>query len=267
MSKLQNHANQGWVMDTNRIKYELPTYFPQGSDGAKLSGKDHVGRGIQNDFTGRLLSSILYDWEDESVRVALRSGTDAKVLLNNNYFYRCFYAGLKGNPERIEKGFLRSGLLLKVWCAIFTSPSSAEDIDDTENNVPDSSEPPAKRKKASKKGTRGNVATLCHLEGQVTPRTIAYAAVMLHFNLTDATTWQEDYCGVSYPALWNFIVDFFEAPSDPASKQQVDDLLDWWAKKVFPHSAKGPEAKGTTANSRKLLAAQRAAHRSEPEVA
>ncbi|KAK0442561.1 hypothetical protein EV421DRAFT_1736078 [Armillaria borealis] len=263
MSKLQNHANQGRVTDTNRIKSELPSYFLKDSEGAKLSGKDCAGRGIQNDFTGQLLSSILHDWEDEGVRLALRTGTDATVSLNNNNFYRCFYAGLKGNPDRIEKGFLRSGLLLKVWCAIFTSPSSAEDIDDTENNALDSSEPPTKHKRASKKSTRGNVATLCRLEGQVTPRTIAYAAVMLHFNLTDATAWQEEYCGVSYLALWNFIVDFFEAPSDAETKQQVNDLLAWWTKKAFPHSANGPEAKGAMANSRKLLAAQRAAQ-SEP---
>lgn len=209
----------------------------------------------------------MHDWEDDSVRLALRTGTDPSISLNNNYFYRCFYAGLDGKPERIEKGFLKSGLLLKVWCAIFTSPSSAEDVDNAENDDPQSSQPPIKRTKAGKKSTRGNVATLCRLEGQVTPRTIAYAAVMLHFNLTDATTWQEEYCGVSYPALWNFIVDFFEAPADPGSKQRVNELLAWWTKKAFPHSAKGPEAKGAMANSRKLLAAQRAAQFERAAVA
>ncbi|SJL07246.1 uncharacterized protein ARMOST_10589 [Armillaria ostoyae] len=105
---------------------------------------------------------------------------------------------------------------------------------------------------------RGNVATLCHLVGQVTSCTIAYVAVMLHFNLTDATAWQEEYCSVSYLALWNFIVDFFKVPSDAETKQQVNDLLVWWIKKAFPHSANGPEAKGAMANSRKLLAAQHA---------
>ncbi|SJL07245.1 uncharacterized protein ARMOST_10588 [Armillaria ostoyae] len=144
MSKLQNHANQGRVTDMNCIKSELPSYFPKDSEGAKLSGKDHAGRGIQNNFTGQLLSSILHDWEDEGVCLALHTGTNATVSLNNNNFYQCFYAGLKGNPDRIEKGFLRSGLLLKVWCAIFTSPSSAEDIDNIENNALDSSEPPTK---------------------------------------------------------------------------------------------------------------------------
>ncbi|KAK0183721.1 hypothetical protein F5146DRAFT_1147316 [Armillaria mellea] len=178
---------------------------------------------LRNDFMGHLLSSILYDWEDESVWVTLCSG----------------------NLQRIEKGFLWSGLLLKVWCAIFMSPSSAEDTDDTENNMLDCSDLPVKHRKGNKKGMRGSVAMLCHLEGQVTLQMIAYAAVILHFNLTDATTWQEDYCS---------------GPSDPASKQQVNDLLDWWTKKVFPHSVKGPEAKGATANSRKLLAAQCAAH-------
>ncbi len=67
----------------------------------------------------------------------------------------------------------------KTWAAIFTSPSSTERIEDNENDAPDSSRPAKKRKGTNKKVTKSNVASLCRLDGQVTPRTIAYAAVMV----------------------------------------------------------------------------------------
>ncbi len=52
-----------------------------------------------------------------SVRTAYRSGTDPNITMASNYFCRCFYAGGKGDPSNLEKGFLRSKLLLKVCCA------------------------------------------------------------------------------------------------------------------------------------------------------
>lgn len=64
---------------------------------------------------------------------------------------------------------------LQVYSAIFTSPSSAE-------NVGDEKEVPVAKK--SKKATKACVAKLINMDGKVTGRTIAYAAVMVrHLSL------------------------------------------------------------------------------------
>jgi hypothetical protein len=73
--------------------------------------------------------------------------------------------------------------LLKVYKSIFTSPSSAADDRESENE----NEAPSKAAKLSqsrKKVTKRNVASKLHMNDKVTPRSIAYAAVQvidLHF--------------------------------------------------------------------------------------
>jgi hypothetical protein len=98
----------------------------------------------------------------------------------------------------VERGFLRSGLLVKesnfssvnhldsiltynqTFCAIFTSPFSSEAFDEQE-----SEEGPTRKKQkpaSQKKATKTNVATLLHMEGKVTPRAIAYTATLVWFS-------------------------------------------------------------------------------------
>ena len=60
----------------------------------------------------------------------------------------------------------------------------------------------------------------------------------LHFNLTNASQWVEERFGVSYPALYNFIIDYFEG-FDPSTEEgqlakvQCDALLHWYNEYVF----------------------------------
>ena len=63
---------------------------------------------------------------------------------------------------------------LQVYSAIFTSPSSVE-------NVNDENQPPVAKKRKSQKATKAPVAKLMNMEGKVTGRSIAYAAVMVSF--------------------------------------------------------------------------------------
>jgi len=179
---------------------------------------------------------------------------------------------------------------LQTYCAIFTSPSSSEAFEE------ETEEGPCRKKQktmSQRKATKRNVATLLRMEGKVTPRTIAYAAVLVRstnlfvfpvslkqlqlvFNLTSATQWTEEYNGFNFPAFYNFIVDFFEEASGTQAKRRVEKLLAWWTKymplvfhrmevlmngyrQVFPHHV------ATTSNSRKSrtkLAFQHAARES-----
>jgi len=74
-------------------------------------------------------------------------------------------------------------MLIQVYKAIFTSPSSARDISEEDDGAENM--PPAKsqRTSSSNKPTRRNVASKVNLNDKVTPRSIAYAAVQVGFML------------------------------------------------------------------------------------
>lgn len=56
---------------------------------------------------GKLLTSLY------SIRAKIRDSIDGHSA-SNNYWVRCLYEGEKGDPEDVEKGFLKSTLLVKV---------------------------------------------------------------------------------------------------------------------------------------------------------
>ncbi|KAJ7235690.1 hypothetical protein C8J57DRAFT_1728558 [Mycena rebaudengoi] len=228
-------------------------------------------RGIQHDIAGGLLSQIEHDWHrtkrvfalhlfaldvaDESsrrIREELRSlapGPDAAVI-NSSFYCRLFYADFDGDPEAVETGFLQSRYL--GFKAVFTAPSSAEKDENT---------PPMKKlKTAAEKSTRRCVADILNMNGKVTGRSVAYVAILEHFSLTNATSWVNQYYGISYSQMYNFIVDYFEAPrAGTAAKQRADKLLEWWNKQIFPGHAASAATQRTAASSAAKLRAQRAA--------
>jgi hypothetical protein len=140
------------------------------------------------------------------VRSKLRAGDEHYDWLTSNHA-RAFYANYKADPEHLERGFLKSALLvkvrdlncnyfvftftfflarlLKVYKSIFTSPSSAADVADDYGSEREN-EPPLKATKLSqsrKKATKRNVASKLHMNDKVTPRSIAYATVLVLFDL------------------------------------------------------------------------------------
>ncbi|KAF9056174.1 hypothetical protein BJ165DRAFT_1522119 [Panaeolus papilionaceus] len=239
IAQLQKGGNNGRSEDVRRLKTEVGGWLNAAfSPSIPFCTKTRTGRGIQNDITGALLCPIEYDWNDEKTATAT-----ALVV-----WWVCW------DPEDVENQFLRSNLLVKSFCVIFTSPTSADSFEDVESE----NGPVRKKSRASasqKKATKANVANLLHMNGIVTSRSIAYAAVLLAFSLTDAVQWVDVYNGFAYPALWDFIVDYFDAPEDDASKKRADDLLLWWNKQVFPeHAASSTNSK----KSRDKLKMQRA---------
>lgn len=126
---------------------------------------------------------------------------------------------------------------------IFTAPSSARGNLDAEP-IP---EPRGKRKTMPSK--RPPVAIQLGMDGQVTTRAIAYAAVQvchfphrpswltlsskLHFALCDADHWAPYYNGFNYEEFHEFIIDFFEADQTPEGKAASKELYSWWNRYVF----------------------------------
>ncbi|KAF9783394.1 hypothetical protein BJ322DRAFT_1008007, partial [Thelephora terrestris] len=223
-ARLLDCANNARSDDTARVKPNIANLLNNRANNPAsppLDLETRDTRGLQNDFTGRLICPIKYDWEDPVVRAKIRDCVDGHNA-SDDYWLRCLYEGEKGDPEDVEKGFLKSALLVKTFQMIFTSPSSARGNFDAEP-VPEHRE---RRKKAPSK--RPPVAEQPRMDGQVTTRSIAYVAVQLHFALCDATHWMNHYNGFNYEEFYEFIIDFFEADQTPEGKAALTELLNWW---------------------------------------
>ncbi|KAJ3975900.1 hypothetical protein EV361DRAFT_959110 [Lentinula raphanica] len=201
-------------------------------------------RGLQNDITGRLLCPVEFDWDDPVVRAAVRA-------FSSEYDFaisarpRCLYKDEIFDSNDPDNGYLQSYLLVQVYRLIFTSPSSTKDQPEDVENLPASS-----KKKKTGASYRGNVAQIIHMN-EVKPRSIAYAAIHLHFALTDAPYWNPGYHGFNYLDLWNFIVDFFEDPGDDEEEKRSKELLEWWNNRIFEGTRSAANSRGTKMISRK----------------
>lgn len=54
------------------------------------------------------------------------------------------------------------------------------------------------------------------------------AFIKLHFSLTNAAHWMNDYDGFNYEEFYEFIIDFFEADQSAEGKAAATELYTWW---------------------------------------
>ncbi|KAK7437936.1 hypothetical protein VKT23_018371 [Stygiomarasmius scandens] len=234
-----------------------------------LDRMSRVGRGLTHDVTGWFICPVDLDWNDPVIRSDLR--TLVKSVVGDSklpFFFHVLYHDEKGDPENPLKGWLQGPLLVKMLCMIFKSASSVgEEVvdgnvalnstDDEDNNmqVTPSYQPSSKRRKP----TRKNVAQILNIDA-VTPRMIAYAAVMLRFALSDVAGWGSDR-SFPYESFYNAIIDFFEdVELDSEDELRNKKLLAWWNKTVFPPTDASLSASTKPLKDfRNVLKAQRAA--------
>ena len=96
------------------------------------------------------------------------------------------------------------------------------------------------------------MASKLHLNGKVTPWSVAYAAVQVYVYVMvsyivlclSVTASSISTCKLRVPGLWFMVdstimdyitvVDFFENTLGPATRKHAQDLLNWWSMWVFP---------------------------------
>ncbi|KAG1868510.1 hypothetical protein F4604DRAFT_1682421 [Suillus subluteus] len=109
------------------------------------------------------------------------------------------YEKYTANADNLEEGLFKGGILVKAYKAVFTSPSSAKDV---EGNG-DSADISANNRRAQKSHhglkVKKHVTHIIKMK-KVTPRSIAYIAC--------------------------------QVPGQSA-QCRVDQLLEWWTRKVF----------------------------------
>ncbi|KAF7368191.1 hypothetical protein MVEN_00138200 [Mycena venus] len=239
LSALRSGSRNARSDDTKNVREAIVPWlvaaFPELSP--TLDPDSRENRGIYHDDLGRLLCPVEFDWNDQSVRTAIREG-DPNYLITAGSWWAGLYPPGKFDPVRPEAHLFTNVLLLKTYKFIFTSPLSMKTMPkDKEISTlspthrGSGSRPRTKPKKLGSKSKR-NVAAIVGLR-TVTGRSIAYAAVQYRVALSDANHWDDQDGGFDYREFYNNIVEYFEFPPGPVARNEVARLLDWWNTNVF----------------------------------
>ncbi|KAG0696984.1 hypothetical protein DFH29DRAFT_1004123 [Suillus ampliporus] len=192
---------------------------------------DKHHRGFVNDACGKLLCPAEWSWEDANVRAGIRDHTTAFIVSENSWPL-FMYQNYEADADNLERGLMKSKFLVMGFKAIFTSPSSADEVDGEGNGADIIENNRCAHRQSDQHKVKTCVASIIGMR-KVTPHAIAYAACQIRFALSSITSWRTMDGDFDYELFWNIIVDFFEDPPGPAARDRVDELLEWWTRKVF----------------------------------
>ncbi|KAH6897566.1 hypothetical protein BKA70DRAFT_1438169 [Coprinopsis sp. MPI-PUGE-AT-0042] len=195
--------------DTKSLKSVIVDWItpPNGALMPPLQRNIKTDRGFYHNRTGELLCPVNLDWNDPKVREGLRSGD---IVPTGDQWPRFLYQNHTFNPEDAWEGLLRGGLLVSAFKHVFTSPSSVN-----------SKEPRA---------TRSCNARL-HGMGSVTVASIAYIAAQVGFGLSSSPVFSRTDLITDSESFYVSIITLLE---DPEEQDEVQELLKWWDRQVFP---------------------------------
>ncbi|KIY51866.1 hypothetical protein FISHEDRAFT_70362 [Fistulina hepatica ATCC 64428] len=191
-----------------------------------LEFKSRNNRGLSHDRCGYLLSSILHDFNNPEIAANIRAyHADYRL----NFFCRVLYQNETGDPTNVEAGFLQGALLVKTAQHILTSPSSVRSSED-QNSPPGG----PFGSTSSRSPTRSDTASILKMDNKMTPRAIAFCAVVLVMNLFNMQTWPANgrFQGFNFREFYYFIIDYLE-PAKMLDRPRSQRLLDWWSRAVF----------------------------------
>ncbi|KAG2751878.1 hypothetical protein P692DRAFT_20726326 [Suillus brevipes Sb2] len=222
----------------------------------RLDLDDKHCRGFANDACGRLLCPTELDWNNAAVKAGIRNRADGHIVTDLS-FPAFLYEKYTANVDDLEQGLFKGKILVQAYKAVFTSPSSAKDIEGDGDGADVIQNNRRARRSFSGIKVKKHVAHIIKMR-QVTPRSIAYIACQVRFALSAVTSWRSVDGDFDYVQFYGTIVDFFERPPGRPARQRVDKLLDWWTRKVFGHRGRDDISEATKANlSVNALARQR----------
>ncbi|KAG1783331.1 hypothetical protein EV702DRAFT_959376 [Suillus placidus] len=174
-----------------------------------LHRNSKIDRGFNHELTGSLLCPAGLDWHDAETREKLCSG---EILVCGDQWPVFLYANHTYDAEDLWCGLLRSRLLTCAYKHVFTSPSSVD---------------------KDPKATRSGNARL-HGMNCVTIASIAYIATQVRFALSSSSVFSRTDTSTDSETFYHSLLDLFE---DPGEFKEVDELLTWWNRQVFPTSS------------------------------
>ncbi|KAG2030738.1 hypothetical protein BDR03DRAFT_877584 [Suillus americanus] len=217
LKKLKKGADAARGDDTSSLKELIATWVNQDFCPSPLiKPNDKHLRGFISDICGMLLCPAEWDWNNDRVKAGIRDQTTDYIVSENSWpMYT--YENYRINPDNLEEGFLKSKLLVLAFKAIFTSPSSAKEVD----GDGDGADILENTRRARQKSDQTKVKTC------------------VRFALSSVSSWRTMDSDFNYEAFWNNIVDFFEDIPGPVTQRRMDKLLEWWTRKIFGANHRG----------------------------
>ncbi|KIO25135.1 hypothetical protein M407DRAFT_8591 [Tulasnella calospora MUT 4182] len=214
---LQDGIKSARQADTSCIKTNIDHLFNFQPSIAKTN---KIYFGFSNDQTGKLLTPVQLSWDNTEHRERLQKKLEE---IKHDDFFFFMYEDQVCDPTALNKGLLRSDILVKAVLAILFGPSAVK-----------CSEPGPSDTKAKKAGNAdlGGIT-------KVTPGLIAYAACLVRFALSSEsllTPGDGQGRGFDNCAFYRSLVSLLETPtSSPIRKKWRKELLSWW-NAIFPKS-------------------------------
>ncbi|KAG1855543.1 hypothetical protein C8R48DRAFT_609234, partial [Suillus tomentosus] len=174
---------------------------------------DKHTRGFINDACGKLLCPAELDWNNPATKAGIRDRSQGYIVTELS-FPTFLYERYTANLDDLEAGLFKGRILLQAFKAVFTSPSSAKDVEGD-----------------------GDGADI--IENNRRARRAGWGLKVkkhVRFALSSITSWRTVDGDFDYILFWRSIVDFFERPPGREAQRRVNKLLEWWTRKVFGRS-------------------------------
>ncbi|KAG1758198.1 hypothetical protein EDD22DRAFT_784236, partial [Suillus occidentalis] len=215
---LRQGADSARGDDTSKLKTLVAEWVNKGfKPDALVDFDDKHTRGFSNDVCGRLLCPAELDWNNPKkcllltrVWTGIRDCSEGYIVTDLS-FLAYLYDGYTANPDDLEEGLFRGKILVQGYKAVFTSPSSAKDVEGDGDGTDIIQNNRHARKSFNGAKVKKHVAQIINLK-KVTPHSIAYIACLIRFSLSSITSWQSVDGNFDYCQFWCTIVDFFERP-------------------------------------------------------
>ncbi|KAG1761735.1 hypothetical protein EDD22DRAFT_779319 [Suillus occidentalis] len=194
-------------------------------------------RGFAHDICGKLLCPAELDWDNLDVRTGIRDRSEGHIVTDLS-FPAFLYDKYTANPDDLEEGLFKGKILIQAYKAVFTSPSSAKDIEGDGDGAD-----------VIRDNTRAK-------------RSLSAMKVKKHvrFALSSVTSWRSIDGDFDYVQFWRNIVDFFKKAPGREAQRRVSKLLEWWTQKIFGRCHRDELSSAAKASmSVNALARQRAA--------
>ncbi|KAI1796705.1 hypothetical protein LXA43DRAFT_879237, partial [Ganoderma leucocontextum] len=208
-ASIQAGVNAARADDVKGLKSAILDWITDKTNGLvpPIARNQMGGRGFNHEATGKELCPAGLDWNDPSIKSALKAGT---MVVQSDQWPIFLYLNGNYNPDFPWAGLLRGRLLVNAFKHVFTSPSSVED---------------------GGRSTKSSNAAL-HGMTKVTLASIAYVATLVRFSLSSRGTFARSDTVTDSQTFYNVLVAFLTHPDE---RENANALLAGWNKQVFPH--------------------------------
>ncbi|KAG1844090.1 hypothetical protein C8R48DRAFT_618272, partial [Suillus tomentosus] len=159
----------------------------------------HTRRFI-NDACGKLLCPTELDWNSPAVWAGIRDRAEGYIVTDLS-FPAYLYEKYTTNSDNLEEGLFKGKILIQSYKAVFTSPSSAKDVEGDGDGADVIKNNRRTKKTTSTIKVKKHVTQIIKMD-KVSPRSIAYIACQVRFALSSITSWRSVDGDFDYVQFW-----------------------------------------------------------------